>query len=255
MEGAAKSIATLAHTEPEGRSRATLAIVDWSQIVVAVIAALSVSLGAVVNGLMSGRSDERNRAAEQRRYEDAAERERVLQQRDADEAEQARERELREQESSRGAELEEALRRGLRDVYDFSEPDSESFSTYFESKWRTRLSLAVLPLIGRIRNEDARGRLRTVAEALDDFDGVAEQAYDTPPRRFVEQTMLLGLDLALALVREQEPDAATLTHYRKLVSWMNALEAHRGFQQEMRAEQRREQYLAEKQRRGGGSSL
>lgn len=222
---------------------------DWSQIVVAGIAALSVSLGAVVNGWMSGRADDRNRAAEQRRHEDDAKREEIRQQREADEVEQAREKDLREQESSRGAELEEALRSGLRDVYDFSEPDAESFSTYFESKWRTRLTLVFRPLVGRIRDENARGRLLRVADALDDFDGIAEQAYGTPPRHFVEQTMLLGMDLAVALVREQEPDAATLARYKTLTDWMDGLEAHREFQREMRAEQRREQIIAERQKR------
>lgn len=203
--------------------------------------------GVWINGRITARSDQRKLEAEQKKVDADAARERERQRRD-DEAEAKREaRERDDADAARGQEVVDALLRGLRDVRDFEEVDEEGFRSYFTEKWSSRLDLIVRPIVGRIRRDEARNRLIVVMDGLDDFSDLADQAYGRHPRRFAEGTILLGADLASAIARGQEPDETLLRQYDQLVELIRALDDHRQFQQQMRAEERREAIRVERE--------
>lgn len=215
-----------------------------------VIATGVVTLSGVwINGRITARSEQRKLEAEQQKLDAESAREAERQRRE-DDAEAKREtRERDEADADRGQEVVDALLTGLRDARDFEEVDEEGFRTYFAEKWSSRLDLIIRPIVGRIRNDEARNRLIVVMDGLDDFSDLADQAYGQHPRRFAEGTILLGADLASAIARGQEPDETLLRQYDQLVEWIHALDDHRQFQQQMRAEERREGIRAEREKR------
>lgn len=212
---------------------------DWSPILTVVATGAVTLAGVWINGRISARSDQRKLEAEQKKLDAEAAREAERQSRE-DEAEVKRETRAREEaDAAQGQDIVDALLRGLRDVRDFEEADENGFRKYFAEKWSSRLDLTIRPLVGRIRNDEARNRLIVVMDGLDDFSGLADQVRGQHPRRFAEGTLLLGADLASAIARGQKPDAILLRQYDQLVEWIDALDERRRFQHDMSADERR----------------
>lgn len=222
---------------------------DWTPILTVVATGAVTLSGVWINGRITARSDQRKLEAEQKKLDTEAAREADRQRRE-DQAEAKREaRERDEADAARGQEIVDALLKGLRDVRDFEETDEDGFRSYFESKWSSRLSLIVRPIVGQIRDDESRSRLVVVMDGLDDFSDLAEQAYGANPRRFAESTILLMTDLASAVARRQRPEPSLLHDYDKLVELIDALDQHRRFQHQMRAEERAERMQAERKAR------
>ncbi|RKW69729.1 hypothetical protein [Galactobacter caseinivorans] len=197
---------------------------QWTTIITAGMTTSAALLGVLLTGILTAGSERLRRKADDEREE-----KRILRE---DEAAKAREEtQAREADAAIGTEIAELFLQGRRYVERFGEDGDTDFDGYFDRKWDNELEEQLRMTAWRVRDDEARSRLVAVMDALLDYQPLAPRSGSDSTGRFVEQSMLLGAELAFAVSREQQPEAVQAQRFdvlrQTLKHWDEYLERQR----------------------------
>lgn len=177
--------------------------------------------GTLAGGYLGNRSVERRWRAE------------IKERADADAARIAREEKLaasekesadRAEATKLAAQVVEEFSRDLDEVRAFREVDDDGFRTWFEEEWRTTKEVALRRVVGRVRDDADRALLTEVVDALAVQSEFTRWNSTRTPRRFVEDVLLLGLDVAMTMERAQDQSADIIARRAELANRIGAWE-------------------------------
>lgn len=94
----------------------------------------------------------------------------------------------------------------LSEVGVFQEVDDDGFRKWFDQEWRRGSKVTLRRAVGRVVDDSARGALTEVLEILDSQAEFMAWNGTRASREYVEKTLTLGLDIAMALERGQDYD-------------------------------------------------
>lgn len=215
---------------------------EWMPIITASIAIIGTLLGTLLTGLLSARSERQRRAEEDKREIARVGREHKI----AIESEKA---EIRETDAAIATEI-AALFFEVRRIVKQLEQDRETdFPCAFDDMWESKFDEQLRMKVGHVKDNDARNRLNAVMEALLDFEPLAAFSGSVNTERFVDDAVLLGAELALALSRGQQPEGSQAQRSTKLGETLNRWDAFLDHQQQERAELERRRLEREKEER------
>jgi hypothetical protein len=207
---------------------------------VAIIAAAAALLGSATTAVISMRSERQRREIEQLREDARYEREdraaiemKVNQERDGD--------------AAVGRDVAEQFFQVREHVQDYHAANDGVFDDFFKGEWDSSRERQLRLKIGLIRDSEARSRLVAVLDALLDFQPLAPFSGVLDTQRFVEDTLALGGEHALAVARGQKPERTHLQQFDvlklNLGLWDDFLEQ----QAQVRARRERDRLVKEEE--------
>jgi hypothetical protein len=129
----------------------------------------------------------------------------------------------------------------LKVVRGFDEGHSSvGFPIWYEKRWRTEGDIPFRRLIATVRESDERNQLVDIIDSMDDFQSLAQwKSFWNQDRRWVEDTLTLGFDLASTMARGQKIDPELL---KRWIDFRRIVVGYQDYQEEQRelaAEQRK----------------
>lgn len=211
---------------------------DWTSVLTVIATGLVTLAGVWVNGLITSASERRKSAAEQARFETANEREDAA-------AELKGKAQAKLAEASVAREIVEHFTEALTEVRMFPNGDVANFDTQFGKRWDEHFELELRQSVGSLLDGEGRMRLVAIMDALGDFQPLAPFSGACETRRFVDDTLTLGIELALAFARGQIADDKQSQRFdslnQSLSDWDRFLEQNR------KTSERRERELLERE--------
>jgi len=165
---------------------------------------------------------------------------------EAKEVKQA-EQAVRDRVAARATEIADLFLDELQEVRQFDEDAYQvGFPIWYEERWRTTGDIPFRRAISRVEDADERTRLIEILDSIDDFQALADWKYwATGEKRWVEEVLTLGFDLASTMARGQEPDARFDAQYKEFRTHVDGLASYRDDQREAARQARTDAAAAE----------